>query len=337
MSVDYLRRAENYFEQARALSGSCNKALLIWLAALAYIWLTGIEPLQADLMHLSRLQAERVGADAQLASERQQLLDRYSITSGLDLEEIGNKTAYDEDAKASLAAARELISKRQGQVEAEKSSVEFELPGMKLPVVRRYAPVFWMGLLLLLFMYVAFARRRVLHLCSKGLRMARLGQGDGRLDCSDLLCEMPAWLAPLPTRDGAIPCEWLRSALGWQRSYRHKLLLVSVIAILLLLVQLRVGYIARNAAILFPAGQRSQVLVVAGALCGALLIVWLFWRHPLCLPDHFPEEPSNVASSRSAKRRCVPSFCKCFLSCMENRRGASEKKHQKAAVSQTGC
>jgi hypothetical protein len=209
----------------------------------------------------------------------------------LTVRELGNKNAYDAAAASRLAVTRDRIEERVDSIASERREVSFELPGMKIPVARRFAPMLWMTIVIALLLYLVSARSRILNLCGKGLRIYRdLGASDA--DVTDLLCHMPVWLAPLPRRDGRASCSSLRGALGWQRSYSGVLVLVGVCVAVILALALRVMQTGRAAAVWFPFEQRLFVQTLVVTTVGLLALAMWGWFRPVALPDHFPAEPN---------------------------------------------
>lgn len=296
VSDNQTRLRDHYFTNARTLAASASKGLTVWIVALLFVWLTAIEPLQRSITEFERALSDRVSADASLASTRAELLRAYALDTGLDESNVANKSEYD-DALAETGR-REAVDDRSTRLREAEANVQFKLPGIDVPVPGHYAPIVWMGLLVALVAWLTAMRSRILELCAKGLRI-HLGAGLGSENCADLLCDMPAWLLPIPRRDSVATRAALLSALGWRKdtlTRKNTILVVSAVA--LLAIQLRVATIAAKTADLVDLPGELLIDACASLLVGLLVVMFWMWRHPKGMPDQLPHEPPSASWSR---------------------------------------
>ncbi|HYI11436.1 MAG TPA: hypothetical protein VEK57_20440 [Thermoanaerobaculia bacterium] len=286
--------AAAYAGHARSRAEKTSKAVVIWTVALFYVWLFGLETYYKHYLERQDIRHEKAALDSAIAAKRSELLTNHRLvadaTSG-----PAAKAEYDEMVARELTKPRKQL---QSLAAPAAEVIAFKIPpGVEFPVPAALAPLIWSALLLMLLTYVAQQRLAVLRFCARALRVYRRELNQEAPDCVDVLCNMPMWLAPLPSGDSHVSTGDLEAALGWRAQRGSAMFLVPLAFGVLVFIQSRVTYLGYVvAADLRPIDYILRTLSIAALLAMLLLIAW--WFAPRRVPDEWTNEPSAAVWTR---------------------------------------
>jgi hypothetical protein len=324
--------AQRCFDTARARVRSVSTTSTVWLLALIFVWLAGIEPKSSDLSALRSQRRDLARRQTKRADEKMQraaLESRLAALPGLvsvdtpltaaretrplpdgsrvagsnplraPVEPPPTTATPDTSSRGRLRAQEESVA-----VKKELANVAFELPGVKGAIETAYAPLAWSVLLLALVLYVLRARLQIFDLCARGLQASPPTVAPD--ERSDLLGDVPAWLAPLPRHPApGITADAFREGLGWRTPDLDSRVYAWLAFALLALIQIRVAALGVIVAEGLSTGPIRGVVVPAamfGTIGLTIVCVWRWFREGAKAPS--PPATAGVRS-RSERRSFV--------------------------------
>jgi hypothetical protein len=281
---------DDYLKRLNETGTRANRIALLWSIALVLVYYTGLGPVIVPLAELraSREQEERYRTNLKVVSQTR--------------ENIGSKGAVQQASKERdiryELKEQEQETKRKEQ---KAKTVNFELPGYKVPIPTIYAPLVWTALLSGLVWYLALARSTMLSLCAKALRRITTAaphstEGIPTPPAEEpvgMFSGVPCWIAPLPSINSpyVVRASDLRNAFGPSYTYDGAKIVTVLIALILGAIQLHCAWISLVMYEELGDGWEKWLLPILVFLISGLTAfqVWL-WFKPQTVPDNYANE-----------------------------------------------
>jgi hypothetical protein len=295
-----------FLEAAKERIERSRTALLIATAALATIWLGGVEQSARRIEDFARSESARFAArreqEENAEATRRQAFEAVDL--GRDKKDaLIRYTPRESDAPgeivAWLAKNKEEEHKDKLRGEAAKA-VEFDAFSVKIPIPPVLGPLTWLILLAAVLLYMVRDRVRTMSLLGHAVRLER---ADAKTAAREWIVDAPTWLAPLPSPrpEDSTEAAAFETALAWRhRRVRARWFSASAAAVLFVVVW-RVIVVNRD--LVDSMGQLERALVDGRrpaweaalakygvpSLATICCLLFVAWRAPFRFSDPFDE------------------------------------------------
>jgi hypothetical protein len=302
---DRVKLAEKYLAQAKSTFDSANKVGGGTLLALLIIWLG---PLEGTWKSIEQRVITQRSIRKQL-EKKTDLLRRGEPDVAAAGDAPKNSVDKLRDNIAKISHAEQVATNA-----LDEELITFKVFGVEFQIAARWAPVVWSSILAGLLFYLLQARRKIINLSARSVRILVHEQS---LPLTDVASDTPWWVAPLPKAGAASPVSRreLHSLFGWSEKARLPIFLVFLFLASLVLIQGRVCWLsaafrgaseissAKTVALNHPRRALSllslgvTVLLQAAPLAFSIGVAW-FWFRSRTICDHQHDEPATREYSR---------------------------------------
>lgn len=271
--------AQSHFDRSYAISSGTAKAALAWLVALLLLWFQQLEP------KLDAVRAARASLQTKQASS--------TLIRPAQFEPAAN------------FAERDMLAKNE----------KVELPfGIKFDCPPAWLVTLWLALAFCLGCYLLNARRRILELVARGLRLLEAEVKAEPALVKKIVGKAAWWLAPLPNRQGLVLTpQKLRNAVGWtDPTSPSKPLLIPLFIATLVAAETRVFYIGFCVAFYLAPGMWLLINAANIMLFVATAVLLQRWFASTEVPDllageaALPCQPNRRWALRMLMRSALP-------------------------------
>lgn len=314
-------RHKLYLDDAKERIGRTRNILLVIVAALATMWLGGIEKV-ANRMH-AVVPAAKAAVGARKLVTANNLRIKAVEEAQAKLKREGSNIDELKEHGDRLKKLQAVVKNQQKSEEAKVNKlqetigdgVDIKFLGVEFPIPPVLSPSIWLLLAVGMIGYILAARRGIYRSLGRALRIERKHLC---IAGSERLTNVPWWLDPLPTTslEGGQALE-LDLAIGWRPGPRW----CSAFAFLAGIFLLPIGWciLAANRQLLSDCAdpnlgdydeglrtlewQLSVAKIAPGVLVAIGVALIAYWRRTIPIADHLPEDILSINQSRSIGRR----------------------------------